>query len=89
MADNDKLLQETHDTVVELKTALLGIPGTDDKGLVGDFKEFRKNTNTDIDRLYRKHNRLSVRVWIFIILAISSGAISIGELTNLINLFGG
>ena len=38
---NRKLLEETHDTMTQLKTVLLGVPGTDDKGLVGDVKEVK------------------------------------------------
>ena len=45
-SERDKLTQETHQ-------ALLGIPGTEDKGLVGDFKELKevvKEQNIQIDR---------------------------------------
>lgn len=46
----DRLTQETHQAVV-------GIPGTDDKGLVGDFKDMKD----DIRRLNGKVRRNEVR----------------------------
>ncbi len=50
-SDRDKLTQETHQ-------ALLGILGTEDKGLVGDFKELKselKQHNIQIEQ-----NRLDI-----------------------------
>lgn len=81
---NRALLEETHDTVTQLKTVLVGIPGTDDKGLVGEVK----STKNDINALHSRHRKLDLRVWILIAVLTASGAISAGELTNIINLFG-
>jgi len=87
---NDKptsrtLLEETHDCMVKLNTVLLGVPGTGDSGLVGEVKQIK----TDVNEVYKKHRKLSLRVWILIIVLASSGIISVGEVTELINLFGG
>ena len=43
-AERDKLTQETHQ-------ALLGIPGTEDKGLVGDVKEIKAHIEDHSKRL--------------------------------------
>lgn len=48
-SERDKLAQETHQ-------ALLGIPGTDDKGLVGDVKEIKTQLNSLNGRV-RKNER--------------------------------
>ena len=51
-AERDRLTQETHQ-------ALLGVKGTEDKGLVGDFKELKavvKEHNKGIEQ-----NRLDIR----------------------------
>lgn len=87
---NDKptsrtLLEETHDTVIRLSTILLGIPGTDETGLVGEVKQIK----TDVNGVYSKHRKLSLRVWILVAFFVGSGIISIGEVTNLFSLFGG
>ena len=36
-----QMIQETHQTVTTLSTVLLGVPNTEDKGLVGDVKEVK------------------------------------------------
>lgn len=82
---NRTLIEQTHDKVNQLTTVLVGIPGTDDKGLVGEVKQ----NSEDIDNLYSKHGKLSWKLWTLIAVLTTSGVISVGELTELINLFGG
>ena len=57
-AERDKLTQETHQ-------ALLGIPGTEEKGLVGDVKEIKGHLEdhskrlTVVETLQKERNRPS------------------------------
>ena len=62
-----QLIEETHGTVVELKTVILGIPGTADKGLVGKVNDVCKN-----------HRKLSRNFWILIGILIGSGLLGSG-----------
>ena len=75
-----QLIQETHQTVNTLNTVLLGVSGTDDKGLVGDFKDVKINAKEQ----WKSHNKLSMRVWILwgIVLAIAVIASGIITLAN-------
>ncbi len=38
-SERDKMIQETHDQVNTLTTVLLGVPDTDEKGLVGKVND--------------------------------------------------
>ena len=58
--DEKQKLDETHDTVIELKTVLLGTNG--DNGLVGDVK-----------RIAKSHFRLKQNFWILVSFLIGSG----------------
>ena len=50
---NRTLLEETHNTVTQLRTVLLGVPNTDDRGLVGEVKQIK----TDVNEVYKKNNK--------------------------------
>ena len=45
--------QQILDTVTQLKTAVVGIEGTADEGLVGEVKEMRKVVGTHSDAISR------------------------------------
>ena len=78
---NRVLIEEIHTTVVQLKTVLVGVAGTDDKGLVGEVRENKAYSST----LAEKHRKLSLRVWILISTLVASGIVRAGELANVIN----
>mgnify|MGYP001603665578 CR=1 FL=1 len=61
----NELARETHDTVIEIKTVLLGTNG--DNGLVGDVK-----------RLGRSHYRLKQHFWILVGILVGSGILASG-----------
>ena len=46
----EQMIQETHDTVIQLKTVLLGVNG--DHGLVGEVQSVRKKVNKVTIMLY-------------------------------------
>jgi len=75
-----QLIQETHQTVNTLSTVLLGVPNTDDKGLVGEVKQVKVNQKEQ----WKSHNKLSMRVWILwgVILAVAAIASGIITLTG-------
>ena len=67
------LLQNVKDDQTEIKTVLLGVPNTDDTGLVGEVKE-----------LARGHGRLKKNFWILVGLLIGAGVIS-GSVITAVN----
>ena len=69
-------IAETHDTVVQIKTVLLGANG--DEGLCGDFKALAKRHNEDMITTNVRHHKLAMRFWLALGLAIGSGIISVG-----------
>lgn len=75
---NKSLLQETHDTVIELRTTLIGANG--DEGVVGEIKQLRKDhhkfeekNTADHRDIYNKHDKLNQRFWTVIGILIGSG----------------
>lgn len=64
---NRQLIEETHETVIELKTVILGVPGTSNGGLVKQVNEISKS-----------NNRLRRNFWILVGLLIGSGIIGTG-----------
>ena len=78
MPDNDNLLRETHDTVIELKTTLLGMNG--DEGLFGEIK---KNTKEI------KSNRKDLtRIKIILGVLLAAGGLTGAGIAELIGIFG-
>ncbi len=53
MPNNDEILQETHDMVRDLKVVLLGIPGTEDKGIAGEIKDINDHLKTQNSTLIK------------------------------------
>ena len=39
--NQEEMIQETHDTVIELNTVLCGAKDSDDKGLIGEVKDVK------------------------------------------------
>lgn len=72
--NNKELLEKTHDTVIELKTILVGMPDSEDKGLVGELKDLK----TDVKELNCRHRRLSRNFWILIGILAGSGVLGSG-----------
>ena len=67
------IIEETHDGVKQLSTVLLGVPGTDDRGLIGEVK----NNSRDISKLKRN-------LFILIGTLVGSGVLGTG-IWNLLN----
>ena len=72
-----KLIQETHQSVNTLTTVLLGVPNTDDKGLVGEVKQVKLNMKEQ----WKSHNKLSTRVWMLWGIVLAVGVIASGIVT--------
>ncbi len=70
-------IHDTHDTVIQLKTVLLGANGDD--GLVGDVKR----TSKAIIVLNEKHNKLNKTLWTLIGILVGSGVLG-GSLWGLL-----
>ncbi len=62
-----QMIQEIHDATIQLKTILLGIPGTENGGLVAEVKE-----------LSGSHYKLKKGFWILIGILIGSGILGAG-----------
>ena len=68
------ILQDIKDDQTEIKTVLLGVPNTDDRGLVGDVKALAEG-----------HGKLKRNFWTLVGILIGSGIIGSG----IYGLFGG
>jgi len=76
----EQLIKETHKTVIQLSTVLLGVPGTGDKGIVGEVKDNR----VAINGIAKSHNKLKRNFWILVASLVGSGAIGSG-IYNMLN----
>lgn len=76
----EQMIQETYESVNTLTTVLLGVPGTDETGLVGEVKSVKLS----IKEQWRSLNRLSIRVWMLwgIVIAVAVIASGIVTLAN-------
>lgn len=64
-------IYDVRERLVRLETVLTGVPGTDDKGLVG-----KVNDNCDdLDATRKKVGRLEVRFWLLVGLLAGSGVL--------------
>jgi len=61
------MLQDVQERMMRIETVLLGVPNTNDKGLVGEVKELKT-----------KYRNLSTRVWLIIVAIAGSGALGGG-----------
>ena len=69
-----QLIQETHESVGQLTTVLLGVPGTQNGGLVKEVKDVK----LDIKELGRSHGKLKRNFWLLIGILIGSGVVGSG-----------
>ena len=69
--DDRELLKSTHDTVIQLKTLLVGTNG--DEGLIGEIKTIKVDTK----ELRSKHNKLNVRFWTLVSFLAGSGILGV------------
>ena len=69
---HEKLLEETNDTVIAIKTALVGLNG--EGGLIERVDTLNSNHNS----LEEKHNKLEKRVWLVIGVLVGTGALGSG-----------
>lgn len=81
-----KMIQEVHQ-------GLFGVEGTDDKGMIGDFKGLEKhvrergqNVNGEFAVVHNRITKLSTKVWLIIgLLGSSGGGVGIWQLVEKIN----
>ena len=69
--EDKKILEDIRDSQVEQRTVLLGIPDTDDRGLVGEVKDIKLN----VSELGSSHGKLKRNFWLLIGTLAGSGAI--------------
>ena len=76
----EQMIQEIYESVTTLTTVLLGVPGTDETGLVGEVKQVKYNAKVQ----WENYNRLSTSVWLLwgIVLAVAVIASGIVTLAN-------
>jgi len=74
MQTQEELIREIHNEVTIIKTVLLGAPNSDDKGLIGEIKDIKKNYY----ELNHRVGRLSKTVWILIGILAGSGVLGAG-----------
>ncbi len=65
--DTEEQLKQISKDVIEIKTVLLGVPNSEDSGLVGDLKDLRT-----------RHNKLSQKFWILVAFLAGSGVLGAG-----------
>ena len=70
--DDHELLESTHDTVIQLKTLLVGANGAE--GLIGEIKTIKVN----VKELNSRHNKLNVRFWTLVSFLVGSGILGFG-----------
>ena len=76
LSERDDLIKATHQ-------ALLGLDGTEDKGLVGDFKELKKDFKEANGRQRKTDKRLNILIGTLIGLGIiGGGSAGISQLLN-------
>jgi hypothetical protein len=68
----EQMLAETHQTVTQLKTILIGMNG--DQGLVGEVKCVKR----EVETLGSKHDKLSRSFWLLVGVLTGSGVIAGG-----------
>ncbi len=80
---HEKLLEETNDTVIKIKTALTGLNGSG--GLIDDIKK----VCTRQDELEKEHQKLRGNYKTMIGILIGSGIFTGGAVAGLTKLLGG
>jgi len=70
----EELIQETHETVIQLNTVLLGVQGTANGGLVKEVKDIKVN----VSQLGRSVGKLKRNFWLLIGVLVGSGVLGSG-----------
>lgn len=71
--------------IKELHTVVLGIPNTDEGGLIGDVKEMKVLIQTTNGCVRRN----TTRIWFLFGIVVTLGVLFTGEMSGLIHIFGG
>ena len=81
-SERDELLVGLHTTITEVKTAVVGIAGTDERGMAGDIKEIKDTLKKQNGRIARNRNGL---------IALTAFLCGLGvlEWQDVIHIFGG
>ena len=74
MPNSKEQLKQVCEDTVKIKTVLLGIPNTTEKGLAGDIKDIKEYL-TIVDK---KYNKLSQKFYILVSFLAGSGVLGIG-----------
>ena len=74
-----QMIRETNEAVITLTTVLLGVPDTEETGLVGEVKEVKLNINA----LDKSHSKLKRNFYLLVGTLVGSGAIGSGIYTLL------
>ena len=69
-----QFIEEIYQTVTQLSTVLLGVPDTEDTGLVGEVKEIKLNFNL----LCKSHSKLKRNFYIVVATLLASGVLGTG-----------
>jgi len=76
----EEAIYDTRERMVRMETVLIGVKGTDDKGLVGAVKDNTK----DLDASRKKVGRLEIKFWLLVGLLAGTGILGGFGLANLI-----
>lgn len=76
----DEAIYDVRDRLIRMETVLTGVPGTDDKGLVGNVKDNRE----DLDATRKKVGRLEIKFWLLVGLLAGTGILGGFGIANLI-----
>jgi len=69
-----ELIREIHQTTAQLSTVLLGVPNTEDTGLVGEVKDIKLTVNG----VSKSHSKLKRNFWILVATLVGSGILGSG-----------
>jgi hypothetical protein len=70
----EQLLQETHDMVTKVYTAIYGIEGTAERGMCGDFKDLK----VDLEQQKEKQSKTELKLNRLIFFLIGAGILTGG-----------
>ncbi len=76
----EEAIFEVREQMATLTAVLIGVPNTDDTGLVGAVKEDRKN----LDQTRKKVGKLELKVWLLIGLLSGTGILGGFGLANIL-----
>lgn len=85
MPTQKEMIEQLVSTVQEVHQAVLGVPGTEDKGLVGDIKEVKGDVKNQNGRVRRNSARIAIIAGVLAGLGVLGGL----EISDVIQLIGG